>query len=38
MGLPATSVGIMFLVTRPVDGVVDVLMGILIDNTNTKWG
>lgn len=38
MGLPATSVGIMFLVTRLVDGVADVLMGILIDNTNTKWG
>ena len=38
MGLPATYVGIMFLVTRLVDGVADVLMGILIDNTNTKWG
>lgn len=38
MGLPATQVGIMFLVTRLVDGVADVLMGILIDNTNTKWG
>lgn len=38
MELPATHVGIMFLVTRLVDGVTDVLMGIVIDNTNTKWG
>ncbi len=38
MGLPPATVGIMFLVTRVVDGVTDVLMGILIDNTNTKWG
>jgi len=38
MGLPPATVGIMFLVTRVVDGVTDVLMGVLIDNTNTKWG
>ncbi len=38
MGLNPSSVGIMFLVTRLIDGVTDVLMGMLIDNTNTKWG
>ncbi len=38
MGLPAYYVGIMFLVTRLVDGVADVLMGLVIDNTTTRWG
>ncbi|MEH2919536.1 glycoside-pentoside-hexuronide (GPH):cation symporter [Samsonia erythrinae] len=38
MGLPAYWVGLMFLVTRLVDGVADVLMGLLIDNTTTRWG
>ncbi len=38
MELNPSSVGVMFLVTRLIDGVTDVLMGILIDNTNTKWG
>lgn len=38
MKLPATAVGIMFLATRLVDGVADVLMGLLIDNTHTKYG
>lgn len=38
MGLPAYYVGIMFLVTRLVDGVADVLMGLVIDNTSTRWG
>lgn len=38
MELPAYYVGIMFLVTRLVDGVADVLMGLVIDNTTTRWG
>lgn len=38
MGLSPVSVGVMFLVTRVVDGVTDVLMGILIDNTKSKYG
>ena len=38
MGLPAYYVGLMFLVTRLVDGVADVLMGLVIDNTTTRWG
>lgn len=38
MGLPAYYVGLMFLVTRLVDGIADVLMGLVIDNTSTRWG
>lgn len=38
MGLPGYYAGIMFLVTRLVDGVADVLMGLVIDNTRTRWG
>lgn len=38
MNLPAYWMGIMFLVTRLVDGVADVLMGLMIDNTSTRWG
>lgn len=38
MGLPAYYVGIMFLAARLVDGVADVLMGLVIDNTSTRWG
>jgi hypothetical protein len=37
-GPPAYYVGLMFLVTRLVDGVADVLMGLVIDNTATRWG
>lgn len=38
VGLPGYSVGIMFLATRLIDGVADVLMGLAIDNTSTRWG
>ena len=38
MGLPAYYVGLMFPVTWLVDGVADVLMGLVIDNTTTRWG
>ncbi|MCS3431072.1 MFS transporter [Klebsiella sp. BIGb0407] len=38
MGLPAYYAGLMFLITRIVDGVADVLMGLVIDNTSTRWG
>lgn len=38
MKLPAYYIGIMFLITRLADGVTDILMGILIDNTTTRWG
>lgn len=36
--LPAYLIGIMFLVTRLIDGVADVAMGLVIDNTHTRWG
>lgn len=38
MGLPANQVGVLFLVTRIVDGVTDVAMGVVIDRTHTRWG
>lgn len=38
MGLPAYLIGIMFLVTRLVDSVADVAMGLVIENTQTRWG
>lgn len=38
MGLPGYYAGMMFLATRLIDGVADVLMGLVIDNTSTRWG
>ena len=38
MGLPGYYAGLMFLATRLIDGVADVLMGMVIDNTTTRWG
>jgi GPH family glycoside/pentoside/hexuronide:cation symporter len=38
VGLIAVQVGILFLVTRLVDGVADITMGIIIDKTKSKWG
>ncbi len=37
-GISAAVVGTMFLVTRIFDGANDPIMGIIADNTNTKWG
>ncbi|WP_099224007.1 MFS transporter [Listeria costaricensis] len=37
-GLAAVQVSLLFLVTRVIDGFSDVLMGIIIDKTNTRWG
>jgi len=37
-GLSPVSCSLIFLIARLVDGVVDVLVGIAIDKTNTKWG
>lgn len=37
-GLAAAQVSLLFLLTRFVDGITDVLMGVMIDKTNTKWG
>jgi len=37
-GLSPVTVGLLFLVARFSDGISDVLMGIVGDRTNTKWG
>jgi len=37
-GLPAASVGTMMLITRAGDAVIDPLMGVLADRTQTRWG
>ncbi|MGK9367454.1 MFS transporter [Melioribacter sp. Ez-97] len=37
-GLPAATVGTMFLITRIWDTVNDPVMGTIADRTNTKWG
>lgn len=38
MHLNATAISLMFVVTRFVDGITDLLVGYLIDHTNTRWG
>ena len=37
-GLPAADVGVMFLVTRVLDAIIDPLTGLLADRTRTRWG
>ena len=37
-GLSPAACSLIFLITRLIDGVVDVLVGIAIDKTNTRWG
>ena len=37
-GISPAACSLIFLITRLVDGVVDFLVGIAIDKTNTKWG
>lgn len=38
VGLAAVQVSLLFLLTRILDGITDIMMGIIIDKTNTKWG
>ncbi len=38
MHLNAGAVSIMFLVTKFIDGISDLIVGFLIDKTDTKWG
>jgi len=38
VGLSAAFVGLMIMVVRVLDGFTDIIIGILIDKTNTRWG
>ncbi|XME00947.1 MFS transporter [Lachnospiraceae bacterium C1.1] len=38
IGMAAGAVGTMFLISKLFDGISDILAGILIDKTRTKWG
>ena len=37
-GIGAAAIGTLFLVARIIDGITDPIMGIIVDNTNTKVG
>lgn len=38
MKLDAAAIGVMFIVTRFIDGATDLLIGYCIDRTHTRWG
>ena len=38
VGLPAAAVGTIFLAARLLDAVVDILVGIAVDKTRSRWG
>ena len=38
MHLDATQISVMFLITKIFDGITDLIVGFLIDKTNTRWG
>lgn len=38
VGISAATVGTIMLITRLLDGVSDLVMGAVIDRTNTRWG
>ncbi len=37
-GIPAAAAGTMFIVSRVLDAISDIVMGMIVDKTNTKWG
>ena len=37
-GISAAAAGVLLLITRLSDGVTDVIMGMIADRTNTRWG
>ncbi|MGN0107654.1 MAG: glycoside-pentoside-hexuronide (GPH):cation symporter, partial [Hominilimicola sp.] len=38
MKLDAGAIALMFLITKVIDGVTDLIVGMLIDKTKTRWG
>lgn len=38
VGIAATAIGTMMLLARIFDGLTDIIMGAIVDKTNTKWG
>ncbi len=38
IGLPAAAIGTVFLVARLLDAVIDILVGIAVDKTRSRWG
>ena len=38
LGVPVATVGILLMASKIVDAFTDIFAGILVDNTNTKWG
>lgn len=37
-GLNAADVGVLFVVVRMIDAIIDPAMGVLTDKLNTRWG
>lgn len=37
-GLSAADVGVLFVVVRMIDAIIDPAMGVLTDKLNTRWG
>lgn len=37
-GISAATAGLLFLIARSSDGIIDIIMGIICDRTNTKYG
>ncbi|HEX5055876.1 MAG TPA: MFS transporter, partial [Gammaproteobacteria bacterium] len=37
-GLTAVDVGLLLLVVRMGDGIIDIIMGMIADRTHTRWG
>ena len=38
VGIPAATVGLVMLLSRIFDGVSDMIMGVVVEKTNSKWG